>query len=75
MYNYFLSQESPSFAEALQSNQYHISWTSCNGLPCRLYKASVAVTTAGDEVYVTPGKPPDNNSLDNVYHHDIQTDH
>ena len=75
MYNFFLSQESPSFAEALQSNQYHISWTSCNDLPCKLYQASVAVTAAGDAVYVTPGNAPDDKSLDNIYYYDMQTNY
>ena len=66
---------SPSFAEALQSHQYHIKWTSCSDLPCKLYNASVAVSSAGDKVYVTAGDAPDDNTYKNVYCYNTNTDH
>ena len=73
--NYSLPQESPSFAEVLQSHQYHIEWTSCSDLPCKLYNASVAVSSAGDKVYVTAGSAPDGNTYNNVYCYNTNTDH
>ena len=57
----------------LQSNQYHIKWTSCTDLPCKLYSASIAVSTDYSRVYVTAGSAPDN-IYNNVYCYSTQTD-
>ena len=65
----------PSFAEALQSDKYHIKWTSCSDLPYKLYEASVAVSSAGDLVYVTAGDAPDDNTKNNVFCYNTNTDH
>ena len=75
LYKFFPTLQSPSFAEALQSHHYHIKWTSCSDLPCKLYGASVAVSSAADNVYVTAGDAPDDNTLDNVYCYNTNTDH
>ena len=70
---HILPQETPSFAEDLLSNQYHIKWTSCSDLPCKLYDASVAVTAAGDTVYVAAGGAPNNSVLNDVYCYHMNT--
>ena len=44
-------------------------------MPCKLYDASVAVSAAGDTVYVTAGDAPDDNSLNNVYCYNAHTNH
>ena len=53
---------------------HHIKWTSCSNLPCKLYDASVAVSAAGDAVYVTAGGAPDDNAKNNVYCYNTSTD-
>ena len=55
-------------------NQCHIKWTSCSDLPCKLYDASIAVSDAGDAVYVTAGNAPDDKTYDNVYRYTTHTD-
>ena len=40
-----------------------------------MYQASVAVSAAGDAVYVTPGNAPNDESLDNVYHYNMNTNY
>ena len=47
----------------------------CSDLPCKLYAASVTVSSTGDVVYVTAGDAPDDKILDNVYCYNINTDH
>ena len=47
----------------------------CSDTPHKLYNASVAVSSAGDKVYVTAGSAPDDNTLDNVYCYNTNTDH
>ena len=59
----------------MQSRQFHIKWTACSDLPDKLYAASVAVSLAGDKVYVTAGSAPDNNIKDNIYYYNTNTDH
>ena len=39
--------------EGLQSEKYHIKWTTCSDLPYKLHNASVAVSADGSTVYVT----------------------
>ena len=65
----------PSFTEILQSNKYHIKWTSCSDLPCKLYEASVAVSAAGDTVYAAAGSAADHQTKYNVYCYNTNTDH
>ena len=40
-----------------------------------MYNASVAVSSAGDKVYVTAGVAPDDNTYNNVYCYNTNTDH
>ena len=47
----------------------------CSDLPCKLYNASVAVSSSVDVVYVTAGDAPDDKTYDNVYCYNINTDH
>ena len=47
----------------------------CSDLPCKLYSASVAVSSAGDLVYVTAGSAPDDNTYNNVFCYTTNTDH
>ena len=44
-------------------------------MPCKLYDASVAVSSAADNVYVTAGGAPDDNTHNNVYCYNTNTDH
>ena len=44
-------------------------------MPCKLYSASVAVSSAADNVYVTAGDAPDDNTMNNVYCYNTNTDH
>ena len=44
-------------------------------IPCKLYTASVAVSSAADNVYVTAGDAPDDNTKNNVYCYYTNTDH
>ena len=44
-------------------------------MPCKLYHASVAVSSAADNVYVTAGSAPDDNTKNNVYCYNTNTDH
>ena len=59
--------------EALQTKQYHLKWDRCTDLPRRMYGASVAVDD--NNVYVTAGSAPENETYNNVYNYDILTDH
>jgi len=59
-------------AEALQTKQYHLKWVRCTDLPRRMYQASVAVDD--NNVYVTAGSAPEEETKNNVYNYDIQTD-
>ena len=47
----------------------------CSDLPCKLYNASVAVSSAADNVYVIAGAAPDDNTYNNVYCYNTNTDH
>ena len=47
----------------------------CSDIPHKLYDASVAVSSAGDKVYVTAGTAPDVNTKNNVYCYNTNTDH
>ena len=47
----------------------------CSDIPHKLYNASVAVSSAGDKVYVTAGSAPDDNTNNNVYCYNTNTDH
>ena len=58
--------------EALQTEQYHLKWDSSIDLPRRMYQASVAVDD--NNVYVTAGAAPDDETYNNVYNYDILTD-
>lgn len=58
----------------MKSNQYHIKWTSCRDLPCKLYNASVAASATGDTVYVTAGTAPNKKTLDSVFCYSTATD-
>lgn len=64
----------PPFAEALQSSEYYIKWTSCSDLPAKLYDASVAVSADGDTLYVTAGDAPDSSTKTTVYSYNTVTD-
>ena len=44
-------------------------------MPCKLYGASVAVSSAADNVYVTAGSAPDDNTKNNVYCYNTNIDH
>ena len=44
-------------------------------MPCKLYHASVAVSSAADNVYVAAGSAPDYNTKNNVYCYNTNTDH
>ena len=59
----------------MQSQQFHIKWISCSDLPHKLYAASVAVSAAGDRVYVIAGSAPDDLIKNNVYYYNTNTDH
>ena len=52
-----------------------MKWTTCSELPCKLYEASVAVSSTGDKVYVTAGSAPDDSTKNDVYCYDTNTDH
>jgi len=58
--------------EALQTKQYHLKWDKCADLPRRMY--SVSVTVDDNNVYVTAGSAPENETNNNVYCYDIVTD-
>ena len=47
----------------------------CSDFPCKFYGASVAVSSAADNVYVTAGTAPDDNTYNNVYYYNTNTDH
>jgi len=57
--------------EALQTKQYHLKWDRCTDLPRRMYQASVAVNN--NNVYVTAGSAPEDDTKSNVYSYDIVT--
>ena len=59
-------------AEALQTKQYHLKWVRCTDLPRRMYQASVAVDD--NNVYVTAGGAPEDETHNNFYNYDILTD-
>ena len=59
----------------MESNQYHIKWTTCSDLPCKLYEASVAVSSTGEKVYATAGSAPSDSTKDNVYCYNTNADH
>ena len=44
-------------------------------MPCKLYNASVAVSSAGDNVYVTAGTAPDDNKQNDVYCYNTNIDY
>jgi len=58
--------------EALQTKQYHLKWDKCADLPRRMYTTSVVVDD--NNVYVTAGGAPENETYNNVYCYDIVTD-
>ena len=58
--------------EALQTKQYHLKWVKCSDLPRRMYSASVVVDD--NNVYVTAGDAPENETYKNVYQYNITTD-
>ena len=58
-------------AEALQSGQNHIKWTTCSDLPTPMYSASVAVSNG--TIYCT-GVTPNVDNQNEVYCYDIRTD-
>ena len=60
--------------KALQSNQYHIKWISCCNLASKLYNASVAASAHGNDVYVTAGGAPNDETYNNVYYYSTKTD-
>jgi len=72
LFENYLFQEPPSFAEAIQNQQNHIRWKICSNLPSALYRASVAFS--GDTVYVAAGTAPDDATETNVYSYDVSTD-
>ena len=47
----------------------------CSDFPCKLYTASVAISSAADNVYVTAGDAPDDNTYNNVYCYNTNIDH
>ena len=59
----------------MQSQQFLIKWTSCSDLPHKLFAPSVAVSAAGDRVYVIAGSAPDDLTKNNVYYYNTNTDH
>ena len=58
--------------EALQTKQNHLKWDKCADLPSKLYAASVAVD--GNNVYVSAGSGPEDETKNNVYHYSITHD-
>ena len=58
--------------EALQTKQYHLKWDKCSDLPRTMYDASVVVDD--NNVYVTAGSAPENETRNNVYQYNITTD-
>ena len=58
-------------AEALQSDHYHIKWTTCSDLPTPMYGAYVAVSNG--TIYCT-GTAPNKDNEHEVYCYDIRTD-
>jgi len=58
--------------EALQTKQYYLKWDKCADLPRRMSDASVAVDA--NNVYVTAGSAPEDDTKNNVYCYDIKTD-
>ena len=58
--------------EALQTKQYHLKWDKCSDLPRTMYSASVVVDD--NNVYVTAGSAPENETYNNVYQYNITTD-
>ena len=58
--------------EALQTKQYHLKWDKCSDLPRTMYNASVVVDD--NNVYVTAGSAPENETHNNVYQYNITTD-
>ncbi|XP_065893092.1 uncharacterized protein [Dysidea avara] len=66
------NNESPPLVEALQTKQYHLKWDKCSDLPRSLYSASVVVHD--NNVYVTAGDAPEDETYNNVYQYNITTD-
>ncbi|XP_065892698.1 probable serine/threonine-protein kinase DDB_G0271402 isoform X3 [Dysidea avara] len=66
------NMESPPLVEALQTKQYHLKWDKCSDLPRSLYAASVVVDD--NNVYVTAGGAPEDETHNNVYQYNITTD-
>ena len=58
-------------AEALQSDHYHIKWTTCSDLPTPVYHACVAVSNG--TIYCT-GSTSNEDNQHEVYCYDIRTD-
>jgi len=58
--------------EALQTKQYHLKWEKCADLPRRMYSTSVVVDD--NNVYVTAGGTPMDETRNYVYSYDIVTD-
>ena len=58
--------------EALQTKQYHFKWDKCADLPRTMYEASVVVDD--NNVYVTAGSAPEDETHNNVYQYNITTD-
>ena len=59
-------------ADALQTQQYQLKWSKCADVPKRMYDPSVAVES--NNVYITAGSAPDQETKNNVYCYDISTD-
>ncbi|XP_065893665.1 probable serine/threonine-protein kinase kinY isoform X2 [Dysidea avara] len=66
------AMDSPPLVEALQTKQYHLKWDKCSDLPRTMYNASVVVDD--NNVYVTAGTAPENETYNNVYQYNITTD-
>ena len=58
--------------EALQTKQYHLKWDKCSDLPRTMYNASVVMDD--NNVYVTAGTAPEDETHNNVYQYNITTD-
>ena len=67
----FLTKDTPSLAEALQSGLYHIKWTTCSDLPAPMYDAYVAVSNG--TIYCT-GSTHNVDNQHEVYSYNTRTD-
>ena len=65
----FLPQDTPPLAEALQSDHYHIKWTTCSDLPTPMYSAYVAVSNG--TIYCS-GTTTNVSSQRDVYYYDTR---